>query len=45
MFRNYKNRIKKAIEQAAKRLLYDTEQPKERYLYLTQEQYESDPDG
>lgn len=45
MFRNYKNRIKKAIEQAAKRLLYDTEQPKERYLYLTSEQYESDPDG
>ena len=41
----YKNKIKKAIEQAAKRLLYDTEQPKERYLYLTKEQYEIDPDG
>lgn len=46
MSRNYyKNKIKKAIEQAAKRLLYDTEQPKERYLYLTKEQYEIDPDG
>ena len=41
----YKNKIKKAIEQAAKRFLYDTEQPKERYLYLTKEQYELDPDG
>lgn len=46
MSRNYyKNRLKKAIEQAAKRLLHDSEQPKERYLYLTKEQYESDPDG
>ena len=43
--RYYKNRIKKAIEQAAKRLLYDSKQPKERYLYLTKEQYEIDPDG
>lgn len=43
--RYYKNRLKKAIEQAAERLLYDTEQPKERYLYLTKKQYESDPDG
>ena len=41
----YKNRIKKEIEQATKRLLYDTEQPKARYLYLTSEQYELDPDG
>lgn len=46
MSRNYyKNRLKKAIEQAGKRLLYDTAQPKERYLYLTRKQYESDPDG
>ena len=43
--RNYKNRIKKKIEQAAKRLLYESKQPKERYLYLTMEQYDSDPDG
>lgn len=43
--KSYKNRLKKAIEQAARRLLYDSEQPKERYLYLTWEQYESDPDG
>ena len=43
--RNYKNRIKKKIEQAAKRLLYESKQPKERYLYLTMEQYEIDPDG
>ena len=41
----YKNRIKKEIEQAAKRLLYDSKQPKERYLYLTMKQYEIDPDG
>ena len=41
----YKNRLKRAIEQAVKRLLYDTEQPKERYLYLTSKQYELDPDG
>ena len=43
--KSYKNRLKKAIEQAARRLLYDSEQPKERYLYLTWVQYESDPDG
>ena len=43
--KSYRNRLKKAIEQAARRLLYDTEQPKERYLYLTTEQYEIDPDG
>ena len=43
--RYYKNRLKKAIEHAAKRLLYDSKQPKERYLYLTKEQYEIDPDG
>ena len=41
----YKEKLKKAIEQAAKRLLYDSKQPKERYLYLTTEQYEIDPDG
>lgn len=46
MSRNYyKNRIKEAIEQEVKRLLYDSEQPKVEYLYLTKEQYESDPDG
>lgn len=43
--RYYKNRLKKEIEQAAKRLIYDSKQPKERYLYLTMEQYEIDPDG
>lgn len=46
MSRNYyKNKIKEAIEQAAKRLLYDSGQPKVEYLYLTKEQYEIDPDG
>lgn len=46
MSRNYyKNRLKKAIEQAYERLLYDSGQLKERYLYLTRKQYESDPDG
>ena len=34
-----------SLIKAAKLLLYDSEQPKERYLYLTKEQYESDPDG
>lgn len=41
----YKDKLKKAIEQASERLLYDSGQPKERYLYLTRKQYESDPDG
>jgi len=41
----YKDKLKKAIEQAAERLLHDSGQPKERYLYLTKKQYESDPDG
>lgn len=43
--KNYKDKLKKAIEQAAERLLRDSSQPKERYLYLTRKQYESDPDG
>lgn len=34
-----------SLIKAAKLLLYDSEQPKERYLYLTREQYESHPDG
>lgn len=41
----YKNKLKKAIEQAGERLLHDSGQPKERYLYLTKKQYELDPDG
>lgn len=41
----YKDKLKKAIEQASERLLYDSGQPKERYLYLTRKQYESDRDG
>lgn len=43
--KNYRNKLKKAIEQAAERLLRDSGHPKERYLYLTKKQYESDPDG
>ena len=41
----HKDKLKKAIEQASERLLRDSGQPKERYLYLTKKQYESDPDG
>lgn len=43
--RYYKEKLKEAIEQASERLLRDSSQPKERYLYLTKKQYESDPDG
>jgi len=43
--KSYKKKLKKALEQAAERLFHDTGQPKERYLYLTKKQYESDPDG
>jgi hypothetical protein len=41
----YKEKLKKAIEQAAERLFHDSGQPEEEYLYLTRRQYESDPDG
>lgn len=41
----YKDRLKKAIEQAVGRLLRESSQPKETHLYLTHRQYESDPDG
>ena len=43
--KSYKKKLKKALEQAGERLLHDSGQPKERYLYLTRKQYESDPDG
>ena len=43
--KSYKKKLKKALEQAGERLLHDYGQPKERYLYLTRKQYESDPDG
>lgn len=41
----YKDELKKAIKQAGERLLHDSRQPEERYLYLTRKQYEIDPDG
>lgn len=43
--KRYKEQLKSAIENASARLLLDTGQPKEKYLYLTRKQYESDPDG
>ena len=43
--KRYKEQLKRAIEQASKRLFHDTGQPKKTYLYLTKKQYEVDPDG
>lgn len=43
--KRYKEQFKRAIENASARLLHDTGQSKERYLYLTRKQYEIDPDG
>lgn len=41
----YKEKLKEAIEKAAAKMFHDSGQPKERCLYLTQKQYEIDPDG
>lgn len=41
----HKEKLKKAIVQASRRLFGETCQPKETHLYLTRKQYESDPDG
>lgn len=41
----YKLMLKKEIERAVGRLSDKSRQMNERHLYLTREQYESDPDG
>lgn len=41
----FKKAFKKEIEQAIGRLSHKSRQMNERYLYLTREQYEIDPDG
>lgn len=43
--KKYKERLKKALEEAAARMFHDSGQPKEEHLFLTKKQYESDPDG
>lgn len=43
--KRYKEQLKRAIENASARLLRNTGQPKEKYLYLTRKQYDIDPDG
>ena len=41
----YKNKLKKALEEAAAGMFHDPGKPKEVHLFLTRKQYESDPDG